>query len=190
MKILGLGLSRTGTTSLDAALGLLGFRTRHWFFDMGEFDDRDGEPGLEAGTDIPLLPHWRALDAKFVGSRFVLTTRPLHDWLASMRAFLPRSRRGAPIDVRKRAYLELLAYVYGTVVYDETLLTEAYLAHHAEIRTAFAGRPGDLLELDVTTHPDPWSPLCRFLDRERPATPFPHVNSTRERAARRGAMAG
>jgi hypothetical protein len=52
---------------------------------------------------------------------------------------------------------------------------QAYLEHYARIRELV---PADnLLEFNPT---DGWEPLCKFLGKPIPATPFPHVNNTNQ----------
>src|SRR3954451_20670364 len=99
-RIFGLGLSRTGTTSLTDALELLGYRTIHFPADgrtrneMLAFFATTGGPlrlslleSADALTDTPVCATFEALDATYPGSRFILTTREKDSWLESCRAF-------------------------------------------------------------------------------------------------------
>jgi hypothetical protein len=86
-KIFGIGLSRTGTTSLHAALGILGYRSIHYpqldrLYEL--VDDHD------AASDTPVACSYRQLDARYPGSRFILTVRDFRAWLESTRAFADR----------------------------------------------------------------------------------------------------
>ena len=94
-KVFGIGLSKTGTTSLYAALDRLGFRSgtyRHlralgldaWF--RGDFS---GDPlgDYDALSDLPVGAFYRQLDRRYPGSKFILTHRDRESWLASCRSY-------------------------------------------------------------------------------------------------------
>ena len=82
--IFGIGLSRTGTTSLHHAFEILGIRSAPTSVAL-LFDPDDEVLGLyEAFTDNPIPFLYQRLDARFPGSKFILTTRDLDDWLRSM----------------------------------------------------------------------------------------------------------
>ena len=50
---------------------------------------------------------------------------------------------------------------------------ERFRAHYCDVRAMVP--PGRLLEFDLA---DGWEPLCKFLGRPVPRTPFPHVNES------------
>ena len=94
-KVLGIGLSRTGTMSLAQALGQLGYRAANfvdhrearrgessWF--AGDFDT-DSLSGFDAAVDLPLPAFYPQLDARYPGSKFILTIRDPETWLVSVR---------------------------------------------------------------------------------------------------------
>jgi hypothetical protein len=74
----GIGLGRTGTNSLCEALRILGYRF------VGHNPRFLELPSLEGGADSRVTLHYKYLDYKFPGSKFVLTLRKLSDWLPSM----------------------------------------------------------------------------------------------------------
>ena len=53
-----------------------------------------------------------------------------------------------------------------------------YRHHEGAVRSYFAGRPDDLLVLDVAAGQG-WEPLCEFLGHEVPEAPFPWSNRFR-----------
>src|SRR5690349_17299315 len=111
--IFGIGLSKTGTTSLFAALDVLGFRSgtyRHmrglglaeWF--DGDFA-RDYFADFDALTDLPIATWFPQLDQRYPGSKFVLTVRDIGSWLESARKHFsvpPASEFGR--DIRLATY--------------------------------------------------------------------------------------
>ncbi|MDP3746899.1 MAG: sulfotransferase [Phenylobacterium sp.] len=162
----GVGLARTGNTSLCAALRLLGY------------DPVEQDPAFDAMRDLhaacgnTVVLHYKYLDFVFPGSKFVLTTRPVEDWLRSMeRSHLQNPR---PITGQHDRIARRMA-IYETVGYDIDVLTEAYCRHHAEVRRYFGKRPGDLLELDIAGG-EHWDPLCAHLGVTKPAHNFPNLN--------------
>ncbi len=179
-KVFGIGLSRTGTKSLHQALRVLGYHSDHFSTQILRL--RDGHLDLhlrraeafDALTDVTAAYFFRELDRAFPGSRFVLTLRDPEAWLRSCARHFPPLQPGRwPHGVSK--VLLLREAVYGGESFDAERFRAAYAAHMDAVRTHFARRPGDLLELDVTRG-DGWSPLCRFLGMDIPGQPFPWAN--------------
>ena len=107
MKVFCIGLNKTGTRSLHDALEMLGLRSIHWggselaeavrrgpaIRDAVERALVEGRPLLDdlddadAYSDIlELSVKFDVLDRQYPGSKFILTTRDLDDWLASRQA--------------------------------------------------------------------------------------------------------
>ena len=181
-KVFGIGLSRTGTTSLSAALAALGFRARHFprldrLFFLGFGGIRRNElRAYDAFTDIPVLRFFRELDRRYPGSRFILTIRDRDSWLDSCRRF----PNFGPDHDSPPNLLRLREDIYGTQVFDRARFSEARDRHHEEIRSYFGDRPEDLLEMSIVDG-DGWEPLCSFLGCPAPDVPFPHRNAGRGR---------
>ncbi|HEX9443229.1 MAG TPA: sulfotransferase [Candidatus Binatia bacterium] len=168
-KVFGIGLSKTGTTSLHHALGTLGFKGKHYpqrpelfACDFRYFDDYD------AVTDIPVAPYYPQLDEAYPGSKFILTVRGVDDWLRSMENWWSRSRR--PNDFMMRMRLA----VYGVGSFHRARLKYVFEKHERDVREYFKDRPGDLLILDICAG-EGWDKLCRFLNRPVPPGEFPLV---------------
>jgi len=171
-KIFGIGFHKTGTTSLAAALAQLGYRV------TGEFGVRNPRiaeealdiaativPRFDAFQDNPWPILYRELDRRYPGSRFILTLRPVDEWLASSVNHF--GERTTPM----REWI----YGVGSPLGNEALYRERYQRHNREVREYFRDRPGDLLELRITEG-EGWDRLCPFLDKPLPATAFPHAN--------------
>lgn len=170
MKVFGIGLARTGTASLNAALSSLGFRAEHF--------PRTYETILhnDCLTDTSVTVGYKYLDFMFPGSRFVLTTRSMGPWLESMRALFEHLQEVGIADRYQRLHYAL----YGTTVFDEAQLRHAYQRHVEDVVDYFTGR-SELLSLDVTTSA-PYLELGNFLDREVPSDRFPHLNDRAQMA--------
>lgn len=177
-KIFGLGLSKTGTSSLCAALEILGFRSVH-----NPTDDRTimalltGDlrcpaiEGNDAVCDIVFSRHFRELDRLYPESLFVLTERDRAAWHASCRKHWLRRL----VD-RSRLWNEDLVdfNVYGTAVYNKTLFDDAYDTHYLSVRDYFSQRPDKLLVLNICDGAG-WNQLCQFLGKAVPSLSFPHI---------------
>ena len=75
-KVFGIGLSKTGTTSLSAALAILGYRSKH-------FPKDEDFARYDAFSDITVAMKFKTLDRFFPGSQFIYTVRDEPAWLAS-----------------------------------------------------------------------------------------------------------
>lgn len=186
-KIFGVGLSKTGTTSLYAACDLLGYRAgtyRHmrrlglekWFHQDVRAEDL---APYQALTDLPIPVFYPQLDQAFPESRFILTVRDVDAWLVSAEKYWRMLDRR---DRRLRArWTGLVRYsrmarlaTYGMVAFSADRFRDVYERHVREVKRYFRDRPGDLLVLDLCGG-EGWEKLCPFLGRPAPAAPFPKV---------------
>jgi hypothetical protein len=175
-RLFGIGLNKTGTTSLHEAFRMLGYDSLHWGgpalrrFVEASLDAGDPllsrlDPHLDAFSDIQVLSeHYELLDRQYPGSRFVLTVRPLEDWIESRRRHVETNRRRVEAGTYRGAFLEV----------DEDAWRAHWTSHVEGVRAYFAGRD-DFLELDLTAHPD-WDALCEFLGIRPPSAAFPWAN--------------
>ena len=178
-KVFGIGLSRTGTTSLTEALRVLGYRAVHCPLSIVAFNGNglklstDIVKQFDAFTDSPVARVYRELDQAFPGSKFVLTTRPLDKWMSSMR----RMRPSFILLTLLPKVRQLARDLGGTASFaDERALANGFLNHTRNVREYFGDRVGkDLLVLDVG-EADAWERLCSFLGHKMPSRPFPHYN--------------
>jgi hypothetical protein len=166
-KIFGIGLSKTGTTSLHHAFELLGLRSVHEPFkpqlltgDYRCFDE------IDAACDVPVVPFYPQLDQAYPGSKFILTVRDLPSWLNAMERLFDVTRNMHPFPMAIRTL------VYGVQVFHEDRLKWAYEKHVREVKGYFRGRSKDLLVLRITDG-EGWEKLCPFLGLPVPKVPFP-----------------
>jgi Sulfotransferase domain len=170
-KVFGIGLSKTGTTSLNAALEVLGFRAIHY-----PVLDRIHTilDAYDAATDTPVACSFKELDKRYPGSKFVLTVRNTTSWLRSCEfEFKGRLlREDWKRDVRLRTY--------GVLEWEPLKFRDAYAQHVQQVHAYFEERPAALLIMDITVG-DGWELLCPFLGRAVPSVPFPRLNVTEYR---------
>jgi hypothetical protein len=168
-KIFGLGLSKTGTTSLHHALKRLGLKSVHYphkkeIF-VGDFSWMDD---YDAVSDIPVAPYYPQLDKIYPGSKFILTVRAVDQWLQSMERWWNRPDRASEYMIRMRIA------VYGVHAFHADRLRYVYEKHVNDATEYFRNRPRDLLVLDICAG-EGWEQLCPFLDRSPPGGNFPWV---------------
>jgi len=181
-KVFGIGLSKTGTTSLANALQILGYRTRdnmgvvRYAKDDLSSVDLGTVEAFDALTDTPIPTFYRHLDARFPGSKFILTVRDTEGWLKSCKKQFTQRFADVQTEAHKRLFLDL----YGTDVFDERRFAAGYERFVGDVREYFKNRPDDLLIIDVTAG-EGWDKLCAFLGRPIPEIPFPKANVTRIR---------
>jgi hypothetical protein len=186
-RIFGIGMHKTGTTSLHAALELLGFDSAHWqsgnwaWAIWEEMKSLGRSPTLEkhyALSDLPISILYEQLDAAYPGSKFILTTRNEAAWLSSARNHWSHNRN--PFRWEWDAYPfshRIHQEVYGQKEFDAAVFVARFRRHNAEVREYFKDRPGDLLVMDMD-HNAGWPELCRFLGKPVPAAPYPRVFKT------------
>lgn len=174
MKIVGIGMNKTGTTTLSVCLTYLGYR--HLSCHRPSFErlcDGDTEAVLrtmeryDSFEDWPWPLMYREIDRRFPDARFILTTRKDPDtWFQSLCRYAART---GPTDYRR--------HVYGHALPDghRDDHVRVYVEHNEAVRRHFRDRPHKLLELCWELG-DGWPELCGFLGVAAPARRLPHAN--------------
>jgi len=199
-KVVCIGRNKTGTTSIEAALqsfGLrMGLQARGEML-KGDWAKRDFTRIValcrtaDAFQDVPFsnADTFRAVDADFPGSKFILTVRDSPEqWFESLVRFhtrivgkgrLPTADDLRQFDYRYKGFLwDAFVFNYGD---DERLLynREAYIAnyvdHNRSVTEYFRHRPDDLLVLNVGDS-DAMPRLCGFLGVPYRGQAMPHLN--------------
>jgi hypothetical protein len=172
-RVFCIGLNKTGTISLHQALEHLGYRSLHWggppvrrLIEANAEAGRpllDGVEEFDAYSDIlALSERFELLDRQYPGSRFIVTTRPVDDWIASREAHVLRNRERAAQGTYAGDFLDI----------EPDRWRAEFAEHHRRIAAYFTGRD-DLLEMRITEG-DGYERLCPFLGVEVPDEPFPH----------------
>ncbi|HXC56379.1 MAG TPA: sulfotransferase [Rhizomicrobium sp.] len=174
-KIFGIGLNKTGTSTLRTCLQHLGYR--HLGFDrdlLKAYSRGDLETVFAAierhdsFEDWPYPLMFRELFERYgKTARFILTTRATpQTWLNSLKA---HTLRTDPLNQSHR-----LVYGYDYPHGYESEHLAFYERHNAAVHAFFAGREQALLPVCWETG-DGWTQLCTFLGAAVPAIPFPHT---------------
>ncbi len=176
MNVFGIGMSKTGSSSVDAAAMILGYAPNDPLSAEGISDVHP--PSLDpSGPDYyckltNVCTIFDAVDAKFPGSKFILTVRDMESWLKSAR----HQFRVTPEPGTHSA--EIRQAKFGTVEFDVEKFAEAYDRHVNRVRKHFQTREEDLLVINVVGG-EGWDKLCPFLGKPVPGLPFPRKNVSR-----------
>lgn len=179
-KIFGIGLSRTGTTSLHLALVCMGkasihypeFAVSRWMH--GDFK-QDTLSDFDSCSDIPAAIYFRELDKRYPGSKFILTTRDEQSWIASTQEWWEKSSPSNK-NTLFRDMVRLAAY--GSTAHSNDRFLQRYRQHLRQVRNYFSLRPHSFLELDISEK-DKWGKLSTFLNLPKPNIAYPHIRSPR-----------
>lgn len=175
-KVFGIGLNKTGTTTLGKCGGILGYRcvsgNRDLLEDVILRNDlsriRSVVDHYDLFEDWPYPLIYRELDQMYPGSKFILTVRKDSEtWLNSLKK---HSMRTHPTrHFRKLAY----GYNYPHLAEREHL--EFYARHNDKVRNYFQFRKADFIEV-CWENGDGFETLCKFLGKDAPGAVFPHSN--------------
>ena len=201
IQVVGAGLGRTGTHSLQIALQqLLDGGCYHMVEIFGRPDDipvwHDAMNGklpdwntflsdYSATVDWPAAAFWREILEANPDAVVLLSSRDADGWWTSAsNTIFQVVDREAP-DEAMRAQMamarDMLKLRFTENWLDETEAKRAYEAHNADVR---ASVPAEQL---IDYRPgDGWKPICDKLGLPVPAEPFPHVNTTDEFRAMTG----
>jgi glycosyltransferase involved in cell wall biosynthesis len=174
-KVFGIGLGKTGTTSLTSALNLLGIKTIHMPSSLEQVKYVDG------ATDSPIAVAYKELDRMYPNSKFILTIRETQSWLRSYeshRHYITKSNEGKIASW----IFELSNKLYGQWQFDSEIWLNTYNRHLLDVTNYFKGREEDLLILDICNGQG-WKELCPFLGYSIPDVAFPHDNKKKLVAA-------
>ena len=174
-KIFGIGLNKTGTTTLGIILKDLGKKHCSYSFDILN-ECRKGKfkrffetiSRNDSFEDWPWPLYFRLIDIYFPNSKFILTTRISADvWLESLKKHsLKTSKR----------HDRCLAYGLEYPHLDEKYMKDFYTNHNKNVRDYFKDRNNDFLEI-CWERGDNLEKIYTFLNKPIPANlSVPHLN--------------
>ncbi len=171
-KLFCIGFNKTGTSSMHRLCGELGLRSWHGYYSHLPVSDpvfrqfqcfSDGDQH-----------DFTTLDRTFPGSRFILTTRPLEDWLISRIQHIEYRRSIGASGPMREAYEASPAQAV-------TQWIECRLRYHRQVQQYFLGRDADLLIIDLCNPAlaaESLGRIVKFLGVAPPAgLALPHENS-------------
>ncbi len=171
-KIFGIGLGKTGTTSLAHAMAMLGYKSKHGCKNEQQVIEHDFL------CDIPVAWQYPLFDYIYQNAKFILTIRDIDDWIKSSTDHVKpgKTRHGGEKGSLNR--LSHRFWCYGICHFDEEIFRVAYRRHVEKAIEHFRGREDKLLILDLCGG-EGWEKLCPFLGKDIPNKPFPYKNKTR-----------
>ena len=179
-KVFGIGLPKTGTTSLGYCFRRFGFKHRTFDMDLAVQVMRNQlEPVLQEAAksetfeDWPWFAIYRELDQRFPDSKFILTVRKdTVTYVASLKGH--HERQG----IRKEGFVKPHWWdeVQGMepAAWDYEKSAQRYERHNREVLEYFADRVNKDLLVVCWEQGDGWTELSRFLNKRQPDEPFPH----------------
>jgi hypothetical protein len=181
-RIFGIGLTKTGTSSLGRALETLGYAQAHFVNPFTQAILAEEDFALfDAVTDTPASLRFETLYYTYPNAKFVLSERPFATWQKSFDRHFQRSDNGYE-QFQARAtqrgqcrHGSDLARLHAGLYFAHADLRGAWDSFQDRVARFFADKPGKLLRHNVFTG-DGWPTLCRFLGREQPATDYPWLN--------------
>lgn len=178
MKIFGIGLARTGTTTLAKSLEILGYKSVHVECNIMEVTDNNGIDEFNINKDViesndaivgtPLCPCYQLLAEKYPDALFIITVRESESWLISCSlGFTDRM-------VMDENHCALHRWLYDSRLYDRDKFLKGYTNYLIKVLNYFDGKNRDRLLLYNICSGSGWYPLCNFLKKEIPYCALPH----------------
>jgi hypothetical protein len=202
LQVIGVGMHRTGTMSVKAALERLGFGPcyhglealrrcadgEHWLAAYeagGEIDWPVIFKGYRATLDWPTIYFWDKLAMAYPDAKVLLTDRDPELWWDSHLAMLQlgtefehslteEQRQWAEESGFARMRMALITIVSAT--FDGRLYDKAHCLRVVEQHHERVRHIVPATRLLAYRVQDGWEPLCRFLGVDVPDEPFPRVN--------------
>ena len=162
-RVIGLGLPRTGTTSISRALEILGFSGSHFCILQNKEQNYLARNSKKTFlVDNSFYKNYQTVFEEKQGIsdlKFVLTTRNKKDWLVSIGRF----NREEWLQSNGRFDIVDLPDI------DE---------YEREVQDFFEQRNVELLRLNLFEDSNPWQTFCDFLAEPLPKVLFPHEKPT------------
>jgi hypothetical protein len=192
LKIIGSGLGRTGTKSLQTALNMLGLGPCHHMVEVfahpqsiplwikaaaGQADWEAIFAGYESMVDYPGAAFWRELAAYYPDAKILHSVRDPEAWFDSTQAtiFSPTGIAATALATGQQpaaSFFMSFSAPFAAHMHDRAFMTDYFRRHTEAVKAAIS--PERLLVYDVGSG---WEPLCRFFGVPVPDTPYPSENS-------------
>lgn len=178
-KVFGIGLNKTGTSTLKACLRKLGYKHQGHDWDLlrlyvkyktyNELKTRIEK--FDSFEDWPWPLIWKEVFYDYPSSKFILTTRKdIDTWFKSQCKHILRYPETKESNK--------LVYGFEDPVTAEKHFKDFYCAYNEGVRRFFSkNAPERLLEI-CWEDGDGWRKLCSYLEEPVPEYPIPHSNNS------------
>lgn len=180
-KIVGVGLPKTGTTTLGYCFRRFGFKHRTFDMDLALQVKRNHlnqalkeAEKYEAFEDWPWFLIYRELDQRFPNSKFILTLRKdTATYVTSLKGHHNREGIREPGFVKPHYWDEVFGVEPAQWDYQKS--AQRYERHNQAVCEYFGDRINRDLLVVCWENGDGWTELSRFLNKRSPHEPFPHL---------------
>jgi hypothetical protein len=172
--IIGVGLPKTGTTSLKKALLTLGFNKGG----ANKYDNPDAEVFVGDYNCLPTT-RYRQLDMRFPDAKFILTLRDSPEtWYDSVSHWAARHKDNKGIVKQRKS-------MYGFEFPVKKPFIDQYKEHARGVYDYFNDRYHAKLKEKLLIvcweDGDGWEELCEFLNKPVPDKKFPKANANEKK---------
>ena len=167
-KVIGIGLPKTGTSSLNKILNNNGIKSIHFgspacnevrskmLDGIYTFDVLNRNRGITNAFEM-VYPQ---VDKNYPNSKFIHTVREKNSWLVSIKEHLERSiSKGVDQRIMKHHLL-----TFGCYFYNEDRFSYVYDTHQQMVKEYFKDRPNDVLTVNIIEEHDCVKKICNFLE--------------------------
>lgn len=187
LKIVGTGLGRTGTKSMQTALNMLGVGPCHHMYEVFAHPESmalwveagQGRPDwdqifkdYQSVVDYPGAAFWREIAAHYPDAKVLHTQRDPDKWFDSTQATIFAPGSPAFQEGPHTPFFNTVIAPFRDHIHDRAFMTDYFRKHNAEVVATIA--PERLLVFEVG---EGWSRLCDFLGLPVPKAPYPSENA-------------
>lgn len=192
LKIIGSGMGRTGTKSLQTALNMLGLGPCHHMVEVFAHPETiplwieagAGRPdweaifaGYQSVVDYPGAAFWRELAVFYPDAKILHSVRDPDAWFDSTQAtiFAPDGIAATALAANQQpaaSFFMSFSAPFVAHLHDRAFMTDYFRRHTEAVKAAIP--PERLLVYEVGSG---WDPLCQFFGVPVPAEPYPSENS-------------
>jgi len=199
-KIFGVGFSKTGTTSLEKALEILGYKVcrghckfSHTFYLHALYIHKDYDEIFrlinywDAFADAP----WGGTDLylqlynNFPNAKYILTVREPESWYESFEKLITMFdlNHETALDSYHANGMYGSAYFFKHIFDIEKLagnkqkIMDHFKLYNQKVIDFFSKHPANFMVYDITSGEE-WQKLCKFLGVKIPKNDFPHANKS------------
>ncbi len=205
IQVIGAGYGRTGTKSLQLALEQLGLNkcyhmevllrnpagVKHWqnAYKETDVDWDDLFEGYQAIVDFPGSMYYKQLTEHYPDAKVILSVRDAESWYKSVASTIFAFDPGPAIKLRmllSMPFSSTARNLFKVITLNEKSIWQKHFEgkfkdkdyaignYNAHIEEVKRNIPAD--KLLIFEAKDGWEPLCQFLGKDVPDTPYPRSN--------------